>query len=46
MLTQALSTQIPECEADSTAISLPRGAGVGWGVSEVMEGFVTTLAML
>ena len=32
-------------EADSTAISLPRGVGGGWGVSEAREAFVTSMAM-
>jgi hypothetical protein len=30
-------------DANSTAISLPRGVGDGWGVSEAVEAFVTTL---
>jgi hypothetical protein len=31
-------------EADSAAIWLPEGGWVGWGVSEVLAAFVTTLA--
>ena len=31
-------------EADSAAIWLPGGVRVGWGVSEVLAAFVTTLA--
>ena len=33
-------------EADSTAIGLPGGVGVGWGVPKVLVAFVTSLAML
>ena len=31
-------------DADSALNWLPRGVGDGWGVSEAVEGFVTTLA--
>jgi hypothetical protein len=31
-------------KANSTAISLPRGVGSGWNVSEAAEGFVTSVA--
>ena len=33
-------------KADSTAISLPGKVRAGWGVSEAVEGFVTSLAVV
>jgi hypothetical protein len=39
-------SQPANADADSAPNWLPRGVGAGCGVSEAMEGFVTTLARM